>query len=715
MKTRVTKKRSPHNRRLRGLCAALVLILLFGAALSLPATAAGLVSAGNTAKISADLLTRMEQSNDPDEMFPVNVWLNTISTSDIDAELQATYGIELQSFESEEVYNTRTLPAFEEAVSQKLSMSKTAINQAISETMIDEKSNETRAVAALSLADTLRAKDQVFSYVSDETIRQYAEKEKSAFDLYVLAKSNEFRKARNESVKALIAEQDAIFLNKIEENDFILKNQYQYVALVTMDATEETIRLMSTFSEVSLIEYDEVLYAEPDEESINICSIDEAVNSKMSLTNANDLTGVGVKVGVLEATSKFQGQWTEGVSSDVDQLDNADITWYGEISGLTFSQSSIHATVVTSLIVGQSIYSNYDQGIAPGATVIGVSFHQDDDFKEAVDWLISQNIDIINMSFGFPSENQYGENDRYVDQIIIQNNVSVVKSAGNRTTEADTPNNNPDGEITSPGHAYNAITVGGVLRGQSAIWDRSAHNQEDIEWETNKPEISAMCSATVPVNATQACENAAGTSYAAPRVTATLALMMEANDFLKTNPVYAKAVLLAGADFNGVSSTNSNALISDSQFIRNKSGVGMLNIANACSLADSSAYCGSVINLKQYQWTGEYMTYSRPQLDVTAGQKIRVVLCYSMPECFSSDAILSNEYENNLDMYIVTGGVEVASSTSTRNIIEVIEYTVTQTGQHRVRIDLTDFSQAGDELPDAYRFLRYAVSYRVVS
>lgn len=206
-----------------------------------------------------------------------------------------------------------------------------------------------------------------------------------------------------------------------------------------------------------------------------------------------------------------------------------------------------------------------------------------------------------------------------------------------------------------------------------------------------------------------------GTSYAAPRVAATLALMMETNEFLKTNPVYAKSVLLAGADFSGVSSENNNALISDSQFIRNKSGVGILNTANACELAENSAYCGSVINLKQDQYTGEYMTHSRSRLNVSAGQKIRVVLCYSMPECVSTEFTLTNAYANNLDMHIVTGGVTVASSTSTRNIVEVIEYTVTQSGQHRVRIDLTNFSQAGSELPDTYRFLRYAVSYRVVS
>ena len=90
MKTRKSKKRSPHNRRTRGISAALVFIFVFGAVLSLPATAAGVVSAGNTAKISVDLLARMEQSTDPNEMFPVNVWLNTISADVIDVELQTT-------------------------------------------------------------------------------------------------------------------------------------------------------------------------------------------------------------------------------------------------------------------------------------------------------------------------------------------------------------------------------------------------------------------------------------------------------------------------------------------------------------------------------------------------------------------------------------------------------------------------------------------------
>ena len=58
MKTRGTKKRSPHNRRTRGLCAALLFIFVFGAVLSLPATAAG------RHKIRVDLTSYVSMASD---------------------------------------------------------------------------------------------------------------------------------------------------------------------------------------------------------------------------------------------------------------------------------------------------------------------------------------------------------------------------------------------------------------------------------------------------------------------------------------------------------------------------------------------------------------------------------------------------------------------------------------------------------------------------
>ena len=181
-----TKKRSPHNRYTRGLCTALAFVFLFCTALSLPAATVGIVSAGNTAKISADLLARMEASEDPDEMFPVDIWLNLITPEAIDVEMQASYGISLQSFENEEVYRTQTLPAIEAEVVQK-NPTKT-IDQSVGEVL--ETAVSSYSLKGLSMVDTttmaqtIQAQDEVLEYLSIETIKDFLENDLSLLDLY---------------------------------------------------------------------------------------------------------------------------------------------------------------------------------------------------------------------------------------------------------------------------------------------------------------------------------------------------------------------------------------------------------------------------------------------------------------------------------------------------------------------------------------------------
>ena len=56
------------------------------------------------------------------------------------------------------------------------------------------------------------------------------------------------------------------------------------------------------------------------------------------------------------------------------------------------------------------------------------------EFFSSVDWLISQNVDIINMSGGFiggTTVGMYGVIDRWIDAVTYMNDILFVVSSGN--------------------------------------------------------------------------------------------------------------------------------------------------------------------------------------------------------------------------------------------------------------------------------------------
>jgi len=133
-----------------------------------------------------------------------------------------------------------------------------------------------------------------------------------------------------------------------------------------------------------------------------------AVSEGVSIINADDwqaagLTGSGVKVAVLDAG--FSGYssllGSELPSSVITQSFRAD----HDITG----GGVVHGTAVAEIV----------HDVAPGAQMYLVNHLTDVEFLNAVDWLIAQDVDVINFSAGWPVIGR-GDGTGYINQKVSQ-------------------------------------------------------------------------------------------------------------------------------------------------------------------------------------------------------------------------------------------------------------------------------------------------------
>lgn len=272
-------------------------------------------------------------------------------------------------------------------------------------------------------------------------------------------------------------------------------------------------------------------------------------------------TGNGVKVGVLEVGGICDVNHKNLKSSNIHINPNR-------------SQAiSSHATEVTSII----------DEMVPGAELYVSAASTD--IASDLGWFIEQGCDVINCSFGYIVADEVGDHyefvpnlaiyrftvDKVYDYIIKANDISVVTAAGNRISNNTRPDYNPNAYVTSPGLAYNAITVGG-LSCTLGFFDYDLEYDNGSCYQTTenriKPEISAIYTVKIP----NISGEKSGTSFAAPQVTASLAMLFQKYPSLAVSPFDTKAILMSSAN-----ETKNYSNISGSNFDP-KVGAGCLSL-----------------------------------------------------------------------------------------------------------------------------------------
>ena len=221
-------------------------------------------------------------------------------------------------------------------------------------------------------------------------------------------------------------------------------------------------------------------------------------------------------------------------------LSSANIITNTSFGGEQTSDKIKHATYVARIMVGST-------GLAPSASLYSASADSTINLINAIDWLISQGVNVINMSANFYGWHEYDDFCAYIDHIAIQHDVHFVVSAGNFHPE------DPTLYVCSPGLAYNAITVGAYNDNSTAPIDDSqiySKQKDDYIESYSKyleyPTSNRPCKPNLVASGNYFWDpNSNGTSFAAPQVTGVIAQLCSYRSYLKTQQTCMGAILAA--------------------------------------------------------------------------------------------------------------------------------------------------------------------------
>jgi len=279
----------------------------------------------------------------------------------------------------------------------------------------------------------------------------------------------------------------------------------------------------------------------------------------------------------------------------------------------------------------------------------------------------------LNLSFGVGSDLTVNNHDKYFDDLFFTNWMTVVKSSGNRGNAGCTAGT--DGNVTHPGLGYNTITVGN-FNDQGTIPRAGDTMQNCSSWrdpsstnsDRDKPEVAAPGTSISLPNLSNGFTNETGTSIAAPMVTATAALMMNADNQLRINPEVIKAAIMSTARFN----IEGNTRLSEFD------GVGGINTRDAVDVVRPAStpnanWRSDPINCGSLPYT--YNFYA------VANRPVRVVIVWMQDPTYTN---YTTQPGADLDLDIHSpNGTFIATSNSYDNTYEVVDFTPTTTGTHR--------------------------------
>ena len=278
----------------------------------------------------------------------------------------------------------------------------------------------------------------------------------------------------------------------------------------------------------------------------------DTIFSHVGITN-HTYTGDGIKIGFVEK-SIFQG------ATDIPE---------GKLfqnGGYIDDDPMIHAHQVVSIAAG-------DTGIAFDASCY-VSAWCESNWKSALEWLIDNNVDIINASVGFRS-NQYTQLAAYIDYLVDTTDILVVAASGTIPNESHIGGDSSTSYYSAPALSANALTVN-AINIQKSAYDNSLIMSSALSLA--KPDLVApgvnLCaysSYVTPVS---------GTSYSAGIVSGIAARLMEEFPLLKNNAHLLKAVLIASCE----------RLPGQTEFQDPDAGAGLINYNNARTIMENQQY-----------------------------------------------------------------------------------------------------------------------------
>ena len=373
-----------------------------------------------------------------------------------------------------------------------------------------------------------------------------------------------------------------------------------------------------------------------------------------------------------------------------------------------------HADAVAHFI-GTTGHVRYN-GISPGAEIISLASGGTVDGQYyALDWAVSNDVDVINMSIG-PAADCSSNSARYsvnvISNDVVLSGTSLISAAGNDA---------PGYKTLSMPCSYNIINAGGIddsgsdivmysssSRGPYHVIDRSTHIATVM-----KPEIVAPA-ASVPVafpgSGISGISVVSGTSFSAPQVSAAVAVLAGENDYLSPEDV--RATLFLGANWTGPVPCTSvqfeqNNATDDCSYARqpsdanatstsilNNVGFGILNVGQSLHYTlqgnGQHVVAGDLLHDDVLEYQFNITNTARPVKVILTWLNNAFDVAVPIPDDPTYFTTLSSGRIYNLDLEVTCPGMGTIYANSAHQNNEFAVFMPNQTGTCTVQVDSSD-------------------------
>lgn len=369
--------------------------------------------------------------------------------------------------------------------------------------------------------------------------------------------------------------------------------------------------------------------------------------------------GSGISVAILEDSR---------IEFDNPYLDLGGATLADTVRVPSDSNVDQHATATGGMVASQH---GTQEGISQGIELYSANAtsYADSNLSDAMDWATTNNLDIINNSWGGnDGTTTLNVHDRHLDYIVRNEADPVLVAAGNEAGPCGTSD-----RVASPARAYNVISVGGLNDNGTTDWGDdfmyACSSFVDPSTGVQKPEVVASGSnitSTTDDSADWIDDVGSGTSYATPMVSGQAALLIERDTALNAYPEAVKAIIMATALHNIEGDTR----------LSDEDGAGGVDMYAALNLVENDWWEWD--NLQEADFPQSYTQYAY------AGETVRAVIAWnSNPTSDYSTAPL----EADLDLRVYDASDNfITSSSSFDNSYEIVEFVAPTTGNYEFRI-----------------------------
>ena len=410
-----------------------------------------------------------------------------------------------------------------------------------------------------------------------------------------LERARELKRQRRDLGRAYYTRNNNMLVQKIDGKNY--KNRYvsTYLPVIEYSYTVEEFNknknsILSSLSTSSDVKTVDVVGSDKKVDQVSFALAKS--NASELFTSSNPYTGSGINIGVMEA----------GIADkDHDALTGINLTvrdeWY------YVETKTDHATKMVSILAHQT------GGIVPDAHIFSVE--ASGSLTSELDWLVDNDVDIVNMSMGY--ENSYGlyrNPSAECDHVAKQYGILFVASSGNTT------DSNPDNKVSNPGLGYNVLTIGN----HDLIDTLHSTSCYKVVDGAVKPNF-VVCGTQLRVGGFTT-EKITGTSCSAAVTTGMIASLMNRSAALIGNP--AKVITLAMASCTPVTGTLGNT---ETNGLNEKWGTGLFKYNQAVAVLN---YVYTVTNTNTSTTTSGGILIGSLPCGFTIGKPIKISMFWEV-------------------------------------------------------------------------------------